>query len=174
MARVQSGETELLGELAGRYQRALYAFAHRMVGELAEDVFQETFLKVFRKRASYRRGSPFRPWLYQICLNVCRDTLRSRSRRPEAELDPEIPIVDKSAGPERLSEQAGLARRVRQAVSRLPEKQRDVFILSHYQELPYAEIAEILELPVGTVKSRMFHAARFLAEQLRDWQSPDP
>jgi RNA polymerase sigma-70 factor, ECF subfamily len=170
MQKVQQGETELLGELASRYQRQLFAFAFRILADstASEDAFQETILRIFRKRHAYKSGAPFKPWAYQICLNICRDSLRSRSRRPESELDPDLPLADPSPGPDTLSEQATLAERVRQAVQRLPFKQREVFILHHYQHLQYAEIGEILELPVGTVKSRMFHASKFLAEQLKD------
>lgn len=172
MSRVQHGETELLGELALRYQRQLFAFAFRVLNDAtaSEDAFQETFLRIFRKRDAYKHGAPFKPWAYQICLNICRDTLRSRGRRPENELDPDLPLADPAPGPETLSEHTTLTERVRQAVERLPARQREVFVLHHYQHLQYAEIGEILELPVGTVKSRMFHASRFLAEQLKDYR----
>ena len=173
MARVQKGETHLLELLMKRYERALFAFAQRLLQQrgAAEDAFQETFLRVFRKRASYRPESTFRPWLYTICLNACRDSLRSRSRRAETELDKTaMTLADPQPGPDSLSAQAALARRIGQAMEALPEKQRDVFLLSYYQQLQYPEIAEILEIPVGTVKSRMFHASKFLAEQLKDYR----
>ena len=170
MEKVQKGETALLGLLAQRYEKALYAFAARIVSQpsAAEDAFQETFLRVFRKRDTYRAGAPFRPWLYQICLNTCRDWLRSRNRRPEAELKPELPVLDPSPGPEALSAQSEMAQRIRRAVEKLPEKHREVFILQYYQNLQYPEISEILDIPVGTVKSRMFHCSKLLAEELKD------
>lgn len=173
MARVQKGETQLLEMLIKRYERALFAYAQRIVQQrsAAEDAFQETFLRVFRNRAQYRAGSSFRPWLYTICLNACRDSLRKRSRRPESELEKAAyALSDGQPGPDTLSAQTALAERIRLAVEALPEKQRDVFLLSYYQQLQYPEISEILEIPVGTVKSRMFHASKFLAEQLRDYR----
>lgn len=170
MARVQGGETGLLELLVRRYEKPLYAFALRVVGErtAAEDAFQESFLKVLRKRHTYRPGSAFRPWLYQICLNVCRDGLRKRSRRPESELPETMVVADPSPGPEVVSQQSALAQRIRQAIEQLPDKHREVFILQYYQGLQYPEISEILEIPVGTVKSRMFHASQKLSLALRD------
>jgi RNA polymerase sigma-70 factor (ECF subfamily) len=173
MERVQKGETHLLELLIKRYEKPLFAYAFRVVQtrSAAEDAFQETFLRVFRKRDSYRAGAPFRPWLYTICLNTCRDALRAKSRRPEAELDKAALFVpDAQPGPETLTNQSSLAARIKEAIEKLPDKQREVFLLSYYQQLQYPEISEILDIPVGTVKSRMFHASRFLAEQLKDYR----
>jgi RNA polymerase sigma-70 factor (ECF subfamily) len=170
MLKVQQGETGLLDLLVRRYERPLYGFAARVLGNrtAAEDAFQESFLRVLRKRASYKRGAPFRPWLYQICLNACRDALRKSSRRPEAELPERLALADPAPGPETLSQQAMLAERVRQAVESLPQKHREVFLLQYYQNLQYPEISEILGIPVGTVKSRMFHASQKLSQHLQD------
>ena len=176
MARVQQGETDLLDLLVRRYERPLYGYAMRVVGErtAAEDCFQETFLRILRKRGTYKPGSPFRPWLYQICLNICRDWHRRRGRKPERELPPEtLSMADPAPGPEVLSDQMLLAQRVRQAVEGLPEKHREVFILQYYQGLQYPEIGAILGIPVGTVKSRMFHASQKLSQALSDFR-PDP
>lgn len=173
MERVQKGETHLLDLLIKRYEKPLFAYAFRVVQQrnAAEDAFQETFLRVFRKRDSYRSGALFRPWLYTICLNTCRDALRARARRPESELEKAALFVpDAQPGPETLSSQSILAERIKAAIEKLPEKQREVFLLSYYQQLQYPEISEVLEIPVGTVKSRMFHASRFLAEQLKDYR----
>ena len=172
MEKVQRGETALLELLVARYERSLFNYALRVVNDsgAAEDAFQETFLRIFRKRSSYREGAAFRPWLYQICLNICRDLLRKKSRRPEAELKDEIPISDPAPGPEALSSSAEMAGNIRGAINSLPEKQRDVFILHYYQCMPYPEIADILEIPVGTVKSRMFHATKTLVDLLQEFR----
>jgi RNA polymerase sigma-70 factor (ECF subfamily) len=172
MEKVQRGETAHLELLVARYQRPLYNYALRVLRETgaAEDAFQETFLRIFQKRASYRAGAPFRPWLYQICLNLCRDQLRRQTRRPEAELKDEIPVRDPNPGPEALSTGAEMTEKIRRAIDQLPDKHRDVFILHYYQNMPYPDIADILEIPVGTVKSRMFHATKSLAELLREFR----
>lgn len=167
MLKVQAGQTQMLELLVRRYERPLFGLALRVLGDRAgaEDAFQETFLRVFQKRASYRAGAPFRPWLYQICLNLCRDLLRSRSRRPTVELEFHPP--DPQGGPEQQTQKTLLAEKVARVVGELPDKQREVFLLHFYQHLPYPEIAEVLDIPVGTVKSRMFHASKFLAEHLK-------
>lgn len=167
MARVQAGELSLLGLLARRYERSLFGLAMRLLGrrEAAEDAFQDTFLKLFQQRARYRPGARFRPWLYQICLNLCRDQLRRQQRRPVTDL--EVEIADSGPGVEEAAEKARLSRLVAQAVEAMPERQREVFVLAFYQQLPYPEVAAILNLPVGTVKSRMYHASRWLAERLQ-------
>ena len=172
MIQVQKGQSEALGPLIFRYEKRLFGLAMRILGNAAaaEDTFQETFLRVYQKRLSYRPGSPFRPWVYRICLNLCRDLCRSRQRRPQSELSQEL--RDPQLGPQEKAEQSLLAARVAEAVAELPEKQREVFLLSFYQQLSQAEVAEILEIPIGTVKSRLFHASRTLADKLRDYQSP--
>lgn len=171
MAKVQEGQTCLLDLLVRRYEKSLYSFAVRIVNEhtAAEDAFQETFLRVLRKSSSYRAGSPVRPWLYQICLNVCRDGLRKRSRRPKTvELPEGLSLADPGLGPEALSAQAMLSERIKDAINELPDKHREVFILQYYQGLQYPEISEIVGIPVGTVKSRMFHASQKLSQALED------
>jgi RNA polymerase sigma-70 factor (ECF subfamily) len=167
MARIQAGELSLLGLLARRYERGLFSLAMRLLGrrEAAEDAFQDTFLKLFQQRARYRPGARFRPWLYQICLNLCRDQLRRQQRRPTADLEDEV--ADGGPSVEEAAEKARLSRLVAQAVGAMPERQREVFVLAFYQQLPYPEVAAILNLPVGTVKSRMYHASRWLAERLQ-------
>ena len=99
-----------------------------------------------------------------------RDRLRRQTRRPEAELKDELPVSDPHPGPEALASGADMAQRIRRCIDELPEKHRDVFILHYYQNMPYPDIADILEIPLGTVKSRMFHATKTLAEQLREFR----
>ena len=170
MERVQQGDSSVLGLLMRRYERPLYALAWRMLGDraAAEDAFQETFLRVLRKRGSYRKGATFRPWLYQICLNYCRDELRRRGRRPEAELAEDLPLPDPEPGPAERAQAEAKKQRIREAVETLPDKQREVFLLVHYQGMAYGEAAEVVGIPPGTVKSRMFYALRYLAGKLLD------
>lgn len=169
MEMLLDGEGQALDKLVLRYQGPLYGFAFRILGDQgrAEDAFQETFLKVYRRRYTYQRGTRFKPWLYQICLNVCRDTLRKKKRRPEIPLEAEkLDGPDDAPGPEEAAHRAAEAEAVREALAELPVKQREVILLSHYQNLSYPEISEILDIPTGTVKSRVFHALRRLAKLL--------
>ncbi len=170
--QVARGQTERLTELVERYQSQLHALALRLLHRRpeAEDAVQETFLRSLRFRHQFRAGSRVKPWLYQICLNVCRDALRKKARRPEGDLE-DVVVADPSVGPEGRALQEATARTVRAAVEALPEKMRDVFLLVQYQHLTYAEAAEVLGLPVGTIKSRMFHATTKLAEALKELRS---
>lgn len=169
MTRLLEGQDQALNTLVERYQGPLYGFALRMLSEpsAAEDAFQETFLKVYRKRWSFREGSLFRPWIYQICLNVCRDQLRRNKRRHEIPLTDESVGADPAPGPEELAEKKLQAHRVGVAISELPAKQREVLVLAQYQGLNHHEISQILNIPEGTVKSRKFNAIRALAKVLK-------
>ena len=173
MGRVRKGSREALGFLIERYERPLFAYATRTLGdrEVAADIFQETFLRVFKRRSTFDPKRRFRPWLYQICLNLCRDHFRRRAKRQHSSLDDDenyIEAVDPEPLPEQQWERQKLAERVQQAVQTLPPKQKTVFLLAHYQGLSYPEVSEILDIPVGTVKSRMYHAQKKLAELLQD------
>lgn len=176
MEKLREGDRSMLEPLIRRYERPLFAYACKILKDRdrAQDVFQETFIRVFRRRSTYRTGARFRPWLYQICLNLCRDLLRKQTRQSETELKDELPLPDLRPGPEERSEKTAVAARVREAVTALPEKQRQVVILAQYQGLSYPEISEILKVPVGTIKSRMFHAVKKLAQELKDLEGAAP
>lgn len=167
--QVVRGQTERLSELVERYQGQLHSLALRLLHRRpeAEDAVQETFLRSLRFRHQFRQGSRVRPWLYQICLNVCRDQLRKKTRRPESDLE-DVVVADPGLGPEQQALREMTARAVRQAVMELPDKHREVFVLVQYQHMTYAEAAEVMGLPVGTIKSRMFHASAKLAEALKE------
>jgi RNA polymerase sigma-70 factor (ECF subfamily) len=163
------GDHEALETLVRRYQEPLFAFAVRTLDNnraAAEDAFQETFLRVYRRRSTYRKGRSFRAWIYQICLNVCRDALRKGKRCREVPLSQGARTLDASPGPAELAVTMFEAARVRRAVAQLPKKQSDVVLLAHYQGLAYPEIAQVLDIPVGTVKSRNHTAIRNLSRFL--------
>lgn len=170
MERLLEGDESSLDELVRRYQGPLFGLAYRMLCDApaAEDAFQETFLRVYRRRFSYRPGSAVKPWLYQICLNVCRDHLRRIKRRPECSLEQaDRQLEADELTPQERAEQAEDSQRLRDALALLPPKHRDVLILSHYQNLSYPEISNLLDVPSGTVKSRVFHALKKLATLLK-------
>ncbi len=169
MERLLEGDESSLEELVRRYQGPLYRLAYSILHDSAsaEDAFQETFLKVYRRRFSYRPGSPVKPWIYQICMNVCRDHLRRAKRCPETPLEENPPPPGPGGfSPEECVEREEQARSVRQALIELPAKQREVLLLAHYQNLSYPEISILLDIPTGTVKSRVFHALKKLGALL--------
>ena len=173
LAAFRQGQREAFGLLVRRYEGELYGYLRRYLGDgdLAEDVFQNTFLQVFTKIRQYELGRPVRPWLYTIATNQAIDALRRAGRHQAMSLDlereetrgaelPQLLGLLESRGPSPLDHVQGEERRqlVRTGVDRLPEFLRQVVILAYYQGLPYKEIAAIMEIPVGTVKSRL-HAA---------------
>ncbi len=161
-------------ELIQRYERELFRYLARYLNDatLAEDVFQNTFLQVHLKRGLYEDGRPVRPWLYAIATHQAVDALRKVGRHPTLSLDQRSAsaggesdagslidlLVGDGNGP--LAEIQGEERKqwVRASIAKLPETLRETLILAYHQDLKYREIADILKIPVGTVKSRL-HAA---------------
>ena len=168
----ESGRAEDFNALVHRYERELYRYLVRYLGNatLADDVFQNTFLQVHLKRGLYEDGRPVRPWIYAIATHQAVDALRKAGRHPALSLDQTVesadadpsPLVDLlvSDVPGPLADLQGAERRdwVQASIAKLPDALRQTLILAYYQDLKYREIAEILKIPVGTVKSRL-HAA---------------
>jgi len=176
LTRFVAGDREALSELVRRYEQQLYGYLLRMLGDAAsaEDAFQQVCVRLLRSADTYKRGRPVRPWLYAIATNVCRRLGLDRSRRRMLSLErgeddggvqfrPEA----EGPGPQVLVEQKELAELIRRAVDTLTGHQREVFLLYQYQDLTYAEIAEVLGRPLGTVKSDMHYALKALRTKLR-------
>lgn len=163
--------------LVARHAEDLFSFFHRFVGNAsaAEDLVQETLLQVHLAAGSFDPARAFKPWLYTIAANKGRDYLRARGRRPVQSLDvggsdAESPspgsLLAASTVP--ADEELDAERRaesVRAVIASMPESQRLMLVLGYYQKLPYAEIADILGIPVGTVKSRLHAAVTQFAKQ---------
>jgi len=162
------GEREAFDRLVLRYQRDVYRLCYRYVNshEDANDLAQEAFLKAWRAIGRFRGDSSFSTWLYRIAVNACLN-FRARKRPLTQEL-PET-LADPVPGAAARVERDDEARRVRAAVSRLPERQRATLILKLYHELTHEEVAVILGSSVGTVKANLFHALgnlrRLMAEE---------
>lgn len=169
LAEHLSGRPGAFDVLVDRYASDLYAFFSRFVGDrsAADDLVQDTFLQVHLAGGGFDPQRTFKPWLYTIAANKGRDYMRSRRRRPQQSLDAVGPDDGPSAGALLQDDQADTAteiagdeqrRRVQRVVAELPDHLQLILLLGYYQRLPYAEIAEILEIPVGTVKSRLHSA----------------
>jgi RNA polymerase sigma-70 factor (ECF subfamily) len=153
----QRGEREAFDILVERYQREIYRLCYRYVNNHADanDMAQEAFLKAYRALSSFRGESAFSTWLYRIAVNTC---LNFRgARRPET-AEVSDALADDAEGPLRDLEREERARQVREAVKRLPERQRATLILKIYHDLTHEEVARILGSSVGTVKANLFHA----------------
>jgi RNA polymerase sigma-70 factor (ECF subfamily) len=177
-----SADPDDFNELVRRYERELYRYLARYLGNpaLAEDVFQNTFLQVHLKRALYEDGRPVRPWLYSIATHQAVDAMRKAGRHPTVSLDRRVAnsgesdpgsLVDLLVGDGTvpLDEMQEQERRewVTRSVEKLPEALRQTLTLAYHQDLKYREIAEILKIPVGTVKSRLHAALAKLQEMAR-------
>jgi RNA polymerase sigma-70 factor (ECF subfamily) len=151
------GEREAFDRLVVRYQREVYRLCYRHVNnhEDANDLAQEVFLKAWRAIGRFRGESSFSTWLYRIAVNSCL-SFRAK-RRPTVQELPET-LADPVPGACARVESDDEARRVREAVRRLPDKQRATLILKVYHELTHEEVAAILGSTVGTVKANLFHA----------------
>jgi RNA polymerase sigma-70 factor (ECF subfamily) len=173
LLRFRKGQREAFGQLVRRYERELYGYLRRYLGDgnLADDVFQNTFLQLYTKIGQYEAGRPVRPWLYTIATHQAIDALRRNSRHQALSLDQEREelrdgdvhnlmalLETRLAGPLDQAQAEERRQLVRASVDRLPDFLRQVVILAYYQGLKYREIADIVGIPVGTVKSRL-HAA---------------
>jgi len=165
--------------LVRRYEGELFGYLRRYLGDasLADDVFQNTFLQLFTKIGKYEEGRPVRPWLYTIATHQAIDALRRQGRHPTISLDMEREESSQKDYPQLLSvledptlgpadQVQGEERRqiVRAGVDRLPNALRQVVLLAYYQGLKYKDVADILGIPVGTVKSRLHTALVKLQE----------
>src|SRR5262249_38133163 len=151
------GDREAFDGLVERYQRDVYRLCYRYVNNHhdASDLAQEVFLKAYRAIGRFRGDSAFSTWIYRIAVNACLN-FRAARKPPSEPLDRDV--ADGAGGADARIERDELARQVREAVSRLPEKQRATLILKVYQDLTHEEVAGILGSTVGTVKANLFHA----------------
>jgi RNA polymerase sigma-70 factor, ECF subfamily len=167
--RSVEGDTAAFGALVRRHERRVYSVAFRMLGraEDASDASQDAFLMAFRNLDRFRQDAAFSTWLHRITVNACYDILRKRARQPllhavsddSPEPEPGPPLPDHA-------DRVATALDVQEALSRVPGEFRAALILADVEDLPYEEIAAILEIPVGTVKSRVHRGRLSLARTM--------
>lgn len=173
-----AGNEACLEVLVHRYERELFSYLRRYLADdqLAEDVFQHTFLQLHLKRHLYTAGRPVRPWLYKIATHQAIDALRRNRRHRRPSLDARLEtdgregtlleaLADNASEPSGAIERKEKRALMRGAVDGLADHLKSVVVLSYYQGMKYKEIAEILRIPVGTVKSRLHAAIGRLADQ---------
>jgi RNA polymerase sigma-70 factor (ECF subfamily) len=175
LADVMAGDVDAFEKIVERHKNRLYNFVCRFVGdrETAEDIVQETFLRAFRRRKDYRAIANFSTWLFTIAGNLAKSELRRRKRwrffslnwDEESETGMEIP--DESQRPDTVTETSLTDRQIQRAIEALPANYRKVILLRDVEGLSYQEIAEIVNRPVGTVKSRVNRARIRLQKRLR-------
>jgi RNA polymerase sigma-70 factor (ECF subfamily) len=166
--RSATGDQEAFRQLVLRHHRLVMNVAFRALGDvgIAEDVAQEVFVKVYRALPTYRHDKPFAHWLHRVAANTVTDF--ARRRKPVVSLDSldSLPPISGS-DPQELAARHDLHRAVRDAIAALPPHYRDTVALQVFGELSYDEIAKTLDIPLGTVMSRLNAAKRLLREQLR-------
>jgi RNA polymerase sigma-70 factor (ECF subfamily) len=172
LEQYRGGDRASFRALVDRYQRELFHFLVRFLGNraAAEDIFQETFLQIHQSAGDFDVERRFRPWLFTIAANKARDLMRSQQRHPATPLQATIsPGAEEGAQfldfmsaegdlPGDAMERQELAKRVRSTVMELPVNLREILLLSYFNQFPYAQISDILGIPLGTVKSRLHTA----------------
>jgi RNA polymerase sigma-70 factor (ECF subfamily) len=184
VARYKGNDLTAFDEIVERYQHKIYGYVRRLVGNQtdAEDITQEVFLKALNSLHSFREESSLQTWLFRIATNLCRDVHRRRQREKGwlplwrhadgGECTGEesvMEIPDDRSDPEKLLLREELSELLKQAMDRLPMAMREVLVLHDVELMSYEEIARALGIPLGTVKSRLFHARARLRDALASY-----
>jgi RNA polymerase sigma-70 factor (ECF subfamily) len=182
VALATAGDLDCFNQLVARWERPIYGLAYRTLGreEDARDVVQEAFLRAFRGLRGFRGQAKFSSWLYRITLNLCRDWIRRERRAPVAQLpegvDP-IEIADERVAPTESVEDLVARKEMSEAVARaladLPEDQRIAILLKEYHGLTFQEIADQLDCPLSTVKTRLYQGLTVLRRRLERRQAEE-
>jgi RNA polymerase sigma-70 factor (ECF subfamily) len=180
VARASAGDLESFNQLVSRWERPIYALAYRTLGreEDARDVVQEAFLRAYRGLRGFKGQAKFSSWLYRITLNLCRDWIRRERRAPLIQVpegtDP-VELADERIAPsesvEELVARRELSHAVAQAMAELPEEQRTAILLKEYHGLTFQEIADMLDCPLSTVKTRLYQGLSVLRRRLERRQA---
>ncbi len=184
LKRYREGDETAFREIVERYKNSLDSFLRRFLNrqDLVEDVFQETFLQLFASRDSFDTSRPLRPWLFTIAANKAKDALRKMQRHSsmsigaiadsgDVSVDDVINILASykiTPADEVTMEET--ARRVREVVADMPENLRGILILAYFEQFSYKHMAEILSIPIGTVKSRLHTAVMHFTKK---WNAAD-
>jgi RNA polymerase sigma-70 factor (ECF subfamily) len=167
LMRAQNGERQAFNELVLLHAQGVRNVIFRMCGDtqIAEDAAQETFIQAWLRIASFRPQASLRSWLYRIAINAAIDMLRREKRILPGDME-EMQLKDTRPGPEALVSQVERIAAVQKAISILPDASRAVVVLREYEGLSYQEIADTLDIPVGTVMSRLNYGRKVLKERL--------
>jgi RNA polymerase sigma-70 factor (ECF subfamily) len=182
LTRYIAGDEAAFREIVDRYKNALYAFLRRFLNrqDLVEDAFQETFLQLYASRESFDASRPLRPWLFTIAANKARDALRKQQREATTSIgtmsEPEEVSIDDvlntlasyDVTPIDELNRAETAAKVREIIANMPENLREILILAYFDQFSYKHMADMLGIPIGTVKSRLHTAIVYFTKK---WKS---
>jgi RNA polymerase sigma-70 factor, ECF subfamily len=184
-ASARKGDSSALEKLIKRHEASLFGLLSRLTNNdshRAEDIFQETFLNAMRRAETFNKAMRFKPWITAIAVNLVRDDARRRKTRGEVALDgstgdDEKPVFDPATsaeGPGHSAERRDDERLIREGLKRLTEVEREVVLLHFYNAMTLQEASEVLEIPLGTVKSRLHAALTRLSEILKRFKPEQP
>ncbi|MCE5341827.1 MAG: sigma-70 family RNA polymerase sigma factor [Planctomycetaceae bacterium] len=179
LRRYISGDKDAFQEIVKRYKDPLYAFLRRFLNQqqLVEETFQETFLQLYRSRHTFEKDKPLRPWLFTIAANKARDALRKQQRHDTVSIGAMSDSADLSVDdvvnsltsyeitPYDEAAKTEQAENVRKIISEMPENLREILILSYFEQFSYKQMADILSIPIGTVKSRLHTAIVYFTKK---------
>ena len=179
LARFADGDEAAFREIVGRYKNSLYAFLRQFLNhhDMVEDAFQETFLQLFTSRDSFDASRPLHPWLFTIAANKAKDALRKRQRTAaipigtiaesqEMSFDDVLnTLTSDSTTPYEKLQKSETASRVGQIIADMPENLRVILNLAYFNKFSYKQMAQILSIPIGTVKSRLHTAVGRFAKE---------
>ena len=183
MVLYQKGEVRAFEVLLSRHRKPVYNFVLRFVGdkETAEDLLQETFMRVIKGAEAYKRQAKFTTWVYTIARNLCVDQSRRRKHRKHASLDAPLDASEESGtlmdvipGNEMASDRKTVNKQLhatmQKAIAELSEEQREVFLMREFLDMPFKQIADVVGVPENTVKSRMRYALEKLRLELDEYK----
>lgn len=176
--RCRRQDFEAFGKLVDAYQNRVFGFVRRMVpnAEEASDITQDVFIRAFQSFQRFDGRCSVRTWLFRIAYNLCIDRARKIGRSPSevslqgsAEIDETFDVPDSRWAPDQVAIEGELAEAIEAAISTMSDKLRSVLLLHDKEDMPYEEIAQMVGVPIGTVKSRLFLARAHLQQHLRNY-----
>jgi RNA polymerase sigma-70 factor (ECF subfamily) len=179
LKRYRQGDEDAFRKIVDRYKNPLYAFLRRFLNrqDLVEDVFQDTFMQLYISQDKFDTSRPLRPWLFTIAANKAKDALRKIQRHSSMSVgaiadSSDISVDDVlnmlssySRTPDQEVSEAETSERVRKIVAEMPENLRGILILAYFEQFSYKHMAEILSIPIGTVKSRLHTAVVYFTKK---------
>ena len=172
----RSGDADAFGKVVDFYRARILSYCGRMVGQNAEDVAQEIFIKFYLALDRFDLSKPVGPFLFRIAHNQCVDVLKKKrirtiSLQHRADEQLEIQIPDNQPNPEECTRNAELGQAIQQALAKVPVRYRSPLIMWHVEGMSYVEISQILDLPMGTVKARIHRGRKLLQQKLAGFVS---
>lgn len=164
--KIKKGNKEVFETLVKRFQKPIYTLCYRFLGNRADayDASQETFIRLYQKIHLFDTSQPFKPWLYRMAINICKN--HYKTKKPWEDLDTNL--KSSWGNPQEDLETEQVQKIIMEAILKLPEKYRAAIILRHLRELEYEEIAQVLDLPLNTVKTHIRRARELLRKELKE------